>query len=66
MLSSTTQANATVLRNYSIAAAAVLALSLGMSDLFHNPNRIATQNTLNGYGQYITAGLVNYAQSSLK
>ena len=66
MLSSTANTNTIVVRNYSIAAAAVLALSLGMSDLFNSPNRIATQNTLNGYGQYISAGLVNYAQSSLK
>jgi len=56
MLSSTVNPTATILRNYAIAATAVLALT----------NRIATQNTINGYSQYLSAGLVNYAQSSLK
>lgn len=65
MLSSTT-ANTTILRNYAIAATAVLALSLGVSDLFNNPSRIATQNTIDNYSYYISAGVVNYAQSSLK
>ena len=66
MLSSTITPTATILRNYTIAATAVLALSFGISDLFNSPNRIATQNTINGYSQYVSAGLVNYAQSSLK
>ena len=66
MLSSTVNPTATILRNYAIAATAVLALSLGVSDLLNSPNRIATQNTINGYSQYLSAGLVNYAQSSLK
>ncbi|MGL5034653.1 MAG: hypothetical protein ACRC6M_12725 [Microcystaceae cyanobacterium] len=65
MLSSTT-ANTTILRNYAIAATAVLALSLGVSDLFNNPSRIATQNTIDNYSYYISAGVVSYAQSSLK
>jgi hypothetical protein len=66
MLSSTTNNTTTVLRNYLIAATAVFALSLGVSDLFNNPNRLATQNTIDGYSYYVSAGLVNYAQSSLK
>ena len=66
MLSSTVNPITIVLRNYAIAATTVLALSLGVSDLLNNPNRIATQNTINGYSQYLSAGLVNYAQSSLK
>ena len=65
MLSSTI-ANTTILRNYAIAATAVLALSLGVSDLFNNPSRIATQNTIDNYSYYISAGVVSYAQSSLK
>lgn len=51
---SSTTANTTILRNYAVtkgapeacAATAVLALSLGVSDLFNNPSRIATQNTI--------------------
>ncbi|MGL5036071.1 MAG: hypothetical protein ACRC6M_19975 [Microcystaceae cyanobacterium] len=65
MLSSTTPTT-TILRNYAIAATTVLALSLGLSDLFNNPSRIATQNTIDGYSYYISAGVVSYAQSSLK
>ena len=64
MLSSTA-ANTTILRNYAIAATAVLALSIGISDLFNNPNRIATQNTIDNYSYYISAGVVSYAQYSL-
>ncbi len=63
---STTSPTFTVIRNYAIAAASVMVLSLGISDLVNNPTRIAQQNKLNGYGYYVSAGLVNYAQSSLK
>ncbi|MEB3310873.1 MAG: hypothetical protein VKJ02_11625 [Snowella sp.] len=63
---STTNPTFTVIRNYAIAAASVMVLSLGISDLVNNPARIAQQNKLNGYGYYVSAGLVNYAQSSLK
>jgi hypothetical protein len=66
MLSSTVNPTTTILRNYAIATTTVLALSLGVSDLLNSPNRIATQNTINGYSQYLSVGLVNYAQSSLK
>lgn len=56
----------TLIRNYIIAAASVLTLSLGISDLVNNPARLAQQNKLDGYSYYVSAGLVNYAQSSLK
>jgi hypothetical protein len=56
----------TLIRNYVIAAASVLTLSLGISDLVNNPARLAQQNKLDGYSYYVSAGLVNYAQSSLK
>ena len=41
-------------------------ISLGIGELVNNPSRIAQQNKLDGYGYYVSAGLVNYAQSSLK
>lgn len=66
MLSSSTANTNTILRNYAIAATTVLALSLGISDLFNHPSRIATQNTIDNYSYYISAGVVSYAQSSLK
>ncbi|QUS59294.1 hypothetical protein IQE94_09885 [Synechocystis sp. PCC 7339] len=56
----------TAIRNYTIAAVTVLTLSMGIGELFNNPNRIATQNTIDNYSSYIGAGLVSYAQSSLK
>ncbi len=66
MLSTTAPNPSKVIRNYAIAAASVMFLSLGISDLVNNPGRIAQQNKLDGYGYYVSAGLVNYAQSSLK
>ena len=56
----------TALRNYTIAALTVLSLSVGISELFNNPSRVATQNTIDTYGYYVSAGLVSHAQSSLK
>jgi len=67
MLSTTTTTPTTqVIRNYAIAAVSVMLLSLGIGELVNNPSRIAQQNKLDGYGYYVSAGLVNYAQSSLK
>jgi len=67
MLSTTTTTPTTqVIRNYAIAAVSVMLLSLGIGELVNNPSRIAQQNKLDGYGYYVSASLVNYAQSSLK
>jgi hypothetical protein len=63
---STTTPTTQVIRNYAIAAVSVMLLSLGIGELVNNPSRIAQQNKLDGYGYYVSAGLVNYAQSSLK
>jgi len=63
---STTTPTTKVIRNYAIAAVSVMLLSLGIGELVNNPSRIAQQNKLDGYGYYVSASLVNYAQSSLK
>jgi hypothetical protein len=63
---STTTPTTQVIRNYAIAAVSVMLLSLGIGELVNNPSRIAQQNKLDGYGYYVSASLVNYAQSSLK
>lgn len=55
--------NTTLLRNYLIAAATVMLVSVGVSDLFNNPARVARQDRLDGYGRYVSAGLVSKAQS---
>lgn len=60
MLSSTPPHTSTVLRNYAIAATAVLVLSIGASDLFNNSHRISAQNIIDGYSYYASVGLVNY------
>jgi hypothetical protein len=62
----TATAHHQTLRNYAVAAIAVITLSAGMTELFQNPLRNATQNTLDSYGGYAKAGMVVYAQSSLK
>jgi hypothetical protein len=61
-MSSTTQSTL-VIRNYFIAAASVMFMSMGLSDVFNSPNRISQQERLDGYGHYISAGLVNYAKT---
>ncbi|MEB3227165.1 MAG: hypothetical protein VKJ27_02180 [Synechocystis sp.] len=66
MFSTHTNYTSTALRNYTIAAFTVLSLSFGISELFNNPSRIATQNTIDTYTSYLSAGLVSYAQSSIK
>lgn len=52
-----------VIRNYLIAAASVMLMSIGLSDTFYSPQRIAQQGRLDGYAPYISAGLVNYAKT---
>lgn len=58
----TTPHTTTALRNYFILAAAVVVTSIGFSDAFTAPNRIAQQDRLNHYGQYVGVGLVATAQ----
>jgi hypothetical protein len=52
----------TVVRNYLLIAAVVIVSSLGVSDAFMAPSRIAQQGRLDNYGQYLGAGLVASAQ----
>ncbi len=59
MLAST--GNQTIIRNYLIAAVSVVFLSAGISELVNNPTRIAQQDRLDGYGRYVSAGLVSGA-----
>jgi hypothetical protein len=59
----TTTENSNTIRNYFIAAASVMLLCAGTADLFNSPSRAAQQDQLNNYGRYISAGLVNYAQT---
>jgi len=53
-------------RNYTAVAVTLIALSLGLTEILHNPFRSATQNTLDSYGNYAKAGMVAHAQSALK
>jgi hypothetical protein len=56
----------TALRNYVLLAAVVVITSLGISDIFTNPSRVAQQDRLNGYTQYVGVGLVATAQSFVR
>ncbi|MBR8831132.1 MAG: hypothetical protein N5P05_003839 [Chroococcopsis gigantea SAG 12.99] len=58
-----TRTNNTFIRNYIVAAVSVMAMSMGVADLVNNPARLAQQDRLDGYGRYVGAGLVNYAQT---
>ena len=60
----TATANPTnILRNYAIAATSVILLSVGLTDMFANPARVAQQDRLDSYGNYISVGLVAQAQN---
>lgn len=59
----TTTTNTQIIRNYIIAATTVMLISVGVSDMFNNPQRIAQQEKLDSYGRYIGAGLVSYGKS---
>ena len=66
MFATNSNYTSTAIRNYTIAAITVLTLSVGIGELFNSPSRAATQSTIDNYSSYIGAGLVSYAQSSLK
>lgn len=63
MLNATPNTNTQFIRNYAIAAATVMLMSMGVTDIFYSPNRVAQQDRLNGYAPYIGAGLVSYGKS---
>jgi hypothetical protein len=62
----TTSHSNTALRNYALLAAVVVITSLGLTDVFTNPSRVAQQDRLDGYTQYVGAGLVTAAQSFVR
>ncbi len=66
LTTATTTNTATALRNYLILAATVMLMSVGLVDTFTNPSRVAQQDRLDNYGRYLSAGLVAYAQKSLR
>jgi hypothetical protein len=57
-----TTAPTTAIRNYFIIAATVAVASMGLTDAFLSPNRIAQQDRIDGYTQYAGVGLVAAAQ----
>jgi hypothetical protein len=62
MLATTTETT-TLIRNYIIAAASIMLLSVGVADCFNSPARVGQQGRLDNYSRAISAGLVNYAQT---
>jgi hypothetical protein len=58
--------NQTFVRNYLIAIISVVMMGVGVTDLFNNPSRVAQQNRLDGYGRYVSAGLVSGAVNSMR
>ncbi len=59
-------ATPTVIRNYCLLAVTVIFMSLGMTQTFQNPYRVAQQDKLDSYGQYVGVGLVAYSQKVLR
>ncbi|MBC1191206.1 hypothetical protein PN434_08285 [Microcystis aeruginosa CS-558/01A06] len=58
--------NQTFVRNYLIAVISVVMMGAGVADLVNNPSRIAQQNRLDGYGRYVSAGLVSGAVNNMR
>jgi hypothetical protein len=58
--------NQTFVRNYLIAIISVVMMGVGVTDLVNNPSRVAQQNRLDGYGRYVSAGLVSGAVNSMR
>ena len=58
--------NPTFVRNYLIAVISVVMMGVGVADLVNNPSRIAQQNRLDGYGRYVSAGLVSGAVNNTR
>ena len=58
--------NPTFVRNYLIAVISVVMMGVGVADLVNNPSRIAKQNRLDGYGRYVSAGLVSGAVNNMR
>jgi hypothetical protein len=58
--------NQTFVRNYLIAVISVVMMGVGVADLVNNPSRIAQQNRLDGYGRYVSAGLVSGAVNNMR
>ncbi|GAL93890.1 MAG: hypothetical protein DWQ51_20020 [Microcystis wesenbergii TW10] len=58
--------NPTFVRNYLIAVISVVMMGVGVADLVNNPSRIAQQNRLDGYGRYVSAGLVSGAVNNMR
>jgi hypothetical protein len=58
-----TPQNLLVVRNYCIAALVVMTMSGMVADSFTSPSRMAQQERLDGYGRYLSAGLVSYAKT---
>ncbi|QGZ91586.1 hypothetical protein [Microcystis aeruginosa] len=58
--------NPTFVRNYLIAVISVVMMGVGVADLINNPSRIAQQNRLDGYGRYVSAGLVSGAVNNMR
>ena len=56
----------TFVRNYLIAVISVVMMGVGVADLVNNPSRIAQQNRLDGYGRYVSAGLVSGAVNNMR
>lgn len=56
----------TIIRNYCLLAATVVLMSVGMTHTFNNPNRLAQQDKIDSYSQYVGVGLVAYSQKALR
>ncbi|MGK7933645.1 MAG: hypothetical protein AB4041_19740 [Microcystaceae cyanobacterium] len=65
-MSNNTNTATTAIRNYCLLAATVILVTMGLTDTFNNPYRVAQQEKLDHYGQYVGVGLVAFSQKALR
>ncbi len=56
----------TAIRNYCVLGATVVLMTIGLTDGFTHPYRVAQQEKFDHYGQYVGVGLVAFSQKSLR
>ncbi|MGK7946258.1 MAG: hypothetical protein AB4058_17490 [Microcystaceae cyanobacterium] len=56
----------TAIRNYCLLAITVVFMTMGLSNSFNHSHRVAQQEKLDHYGQYVGVGLVAFSQKALR
>ncbi|MGK7946750.1 MAG: hypothetical protein AB4058_20000 [Microcystaceae cyanobacterium] len=58
--------NTTLIRNYCLLASLVVCITMGLTNSFTNPHRVAQQEKFDHYGQYVSMSLVAFSQKAFR